>query len=335
MDRNFFIKGVSLGFLARNGYYRSEVGKAEVERICDMGSGWVALMATIMQDSYSSTRTYADFNFTPSDLELADTIRRFHERGVKVMLKPIVENHDSVWRGMINFPEGHQQIQGIVTDYWGEWFKNYTDAMLHYARIATDTGVEMLCVGCEMLGAEPQDERWSKLLKSVRGEYSGLLTYNADQYYPTRPFLHKWYSELDLLGISFYTGSKRPNPTAEQIAEDIVKTAEDIGEMSKTLGIPVFFAECGARSVEGGALVPWDYKNSGKFDGDVQAAFLKAVVLTFSKCDWWKGLLWWKWDEQQKRPQYQSAGGDTGFTIKGKPAEETMRQWCSSKGRGI
>lgn len=324
------IKGVSFGFLAKNGYYRSAAGQDEIERICALGQGWVALIAIVMQERYSDTRMYRDCFYTVSDLELARTIEEFHRRGVKVMLKPMIECHDSTWRGMINFPDGQQQIQGIVTDYWGEWFRNYTECMKHYARLATDTACELFCVGCEMLGTQPQEKHWPGVIAAVRALYDGPVTYNTDQFWPGQPFAQKWFSELDLLGISFYTGSPRTNPSAREIADDLRVRTTEIGALSEEIGVPVFFAECGARSVTGGALVPWDYRNSGAYDGEIQAAYLQAVIDTFSPCPWWKGLLWWKWDEQQNRPQYKQAGGDAGFTIRGKPAEEVMRKWCAA-----
>ncbi len=325
-----FVKGVSLGFLAKNGFYASPAGREEVERICDLGVDCVALIATIMQERYSSTRMFADYRYTPSDCELAATIERFHARGVKVMLKPMIECHDSCWRGMISFPENQQQIQGIVTDYWGEWFANYGDCLSHYARLAADHEVEMFCLGCEMLGVEPQENRWPPLIERIRKLYGGLLTYNTDQYIPPRPFVRKWYSQLDLLGISFYTGTPRPEPTAEQIAADLAPTVERISGLAAEIGVPLFFAECGARSVQGGAVAPWDYRNAGPYDGQVQANYLSGVIQAFSPCAWWRGLLWWKWDEQQRRPQYEQAGGDAGFAIHGKPAAEVMRRWCAA-----
>jgi len=323
-----FLKGVSFGFLAKNGYYSSPAGLSDVEEICRLGVKWVALMATVMQDSYSSVKMYSDYRYTPSDCELAAVIDRLHESGVKVMLKPIIECHDSVWRGMINFPEGHQQIQGIVTDYWGQWFANYTSCVRHYGRFAEAHGVEMLCLGCEMLGAEPQEARWSALIDSAREVYGGLLSYNTDQFQPPRPFIRQWYSKLDLLGISFYTGTKRPDPDAAGIAADLKETAVKIDGLAKEIKIPLFFAECGARSVKGGALMPWDYKLEAPYDGEVQASYMRAVIDVFSPFPWWRGLLWWKWDEQQARPQYRQSGGDAGFTIRGKPAADVLSKWC-------
>ncbi len=325
-------KGISFGFMARKGYYRSEAGQQEIQAICDLGVNYVALIATVMQDSYQSTKMYHDFAFSPSDAELADAIRTFHAHGIKVMLKPMIECHDSVWRGSINFPPKQMMIQGIETDYWAAWFRNYSDCVAHYAQLAEDNDVELFCIGCELLGCEPQEAHWPVVIERVRSIYHGPITYNADQYFPGRLFVREWYKLLDVLGVSFYTGTPRRNPTPDEIAADLRKSVEILEhDVVKALGRPLLFAECGARSVENGTETPWRYDNDGSYDGMAQANYLEGVVKAFEGKPWWKGLMWWKWDEQQERPHYNHASGDTGFTIKGKPAAETMRRWCKGE----
>lgn len=323
------IKGVSFGFMAPNGYYSSPEGQTQIQRICELGVDSVALIATVVQQRYTDTLMYADYRHTPSDYELAAAIDAFHKRGIRVMLKPMIECLDSVWRGRISFPENDMQIEGVVTDYWGEWFGRYADCMRHYARLANACGVEIFCAGCELKGCEPQEARWPAVIAAIRGEYGGVVTYNADQYFPDSGFEKKWYSLLDILGVSFYTGTARPRPSADEIAEDLRGRAAQIMRLERDIGVPVFFAECGARSVEGGAERPYEYRNAGRYDGDIQAAYLRGVVKAFSPYETWGGLMWWKWDEQQNRAHYHMPGGDTGFTIHGKPAADAMREWCA------
>jgi len=55
---------------------------------------------------------------------------------------------------------------------------------------------------------------------------------------------------------------------------------------------------------------------------------LDAVCSTFWNEPWWMGLYWWKWDEQNHRPQFHDdPRGDKGFTLWGKPAADTMKRW--------
>lgn len=325
------MKGVSLGFMARKGYYRGDAGRAEIDAIADLGATHVALIVTIMQEAYYSTRMFHDFTFSPSDREVADAIAAFHRRGVKVLLKPMVECHDSVWRGCIRFPGRQSMIAGVEADYWSAWFHHYTACMTHYAQLAQDEGVDLFCVGCELAGCEPQEDDWPGVIDRVRSLYRGPVVYNANQYVPGEPFVRGWFKRLDALGISFYTGVDASSPSAEAVAEALRPVADRLErEVHGALGIPVFFAECGARSVVDGARVPSAYANDGDYDGAVQANYLDGVVRAFEGRTWWGGLLWWKWDEQQRRAHYDRPGGDTGFTIKGKPAEAVMRRWCAA-----
>ena len=55
---------------------------------------------------------------------------------------------------------------------------------------------------------------------------------------------------------------------------------------------------------------------------------MEAVFETFWKEPWWMGMYWWKWEEQNDRPQFRDdPRGDKGFTIDGKPAAQVMKQW--------
>ena len=91
-------------------------------------------------------------------------------------MKPIVNCLDGVWRANIDFPE-RGWGKG---DYWQEWFSSYTAFLCHYAEIAEETGCEMFCIGCEMLGTERKEELWRRTITAVRGIYRGPLVYNTN-----------------------------------------------------------------------------------------------------------------------------------------------------------
>ena len=97
-------------------------------------------------------------------------------RGLKVCMKPIVNCLDGVWRAHIDFPE-REWGDG---DYWKEWFASYKAFLCHYAEIAEETGCEMFCVGCEMLGTERKEKLWRQTIAAVREVYRGPLVYNTN-----------------------------------------------------------------------------------------------------------------------------------------------------------
>ena len=326
-----FFKGMSFGFMAPNGYYASAAGKQEIQNIINAGADSVALMVTVMQDTFASTRMYRDFILTPSDIEVCEAIRTFHQAGVKIMLKPIMQIHDSTHRCEINFPENQELIAGIVTDYWGEWFKNYTACMVHYARLCELENVEMLCLGCEMVGADKREKYWPPLIEAVRKVYKGLLSYNTPSwgdYEMGQKWTREWFKLLDQLGVSVYYGMPEECNTVDTMAEQMKYLADNLEQASQELGVPIFMAELGCRSVINGHIKPSDcWNNQNEFDGEIQSTYMSAICKAFYDRPWWTGFFWWKWEEQQNRPHFHKASGDTGCTIAGKPAEKTFHDW--------
>ncbi len=324
-------KGMSFGYLAKKGYYGSQEAAAQVEAMAELGVGWVALQVTIMQDTFASTRLYQDFTFTPSDWEVERIIGLLHQKGISVMLKPMVECQDSSWRGRICFPCGDQQILGRQASYWQAWFQSFTEALLHYGKMAQRTGCELYCLGCEMSGTLGMSELWRETIRQVKSVYSGPLTYDANG---VRELDCDWYEDLALLCFSFYPPlTDKADATASQMAALLQPIIQQLRTKALQLKKPLLFGECGCRSVQGGAAVPSAYQNVGPYDGQVQANFLEAVLQSFWDEPWWYGLYWWKWDEQQARSQYEyDPAGDGGFTVAGKPAAETMRRWYAKPG---
>lgn len=333
-----FFKGMSFGFLARNGYYSSEAGKQEIQNVIHSGATAVALMVSFMQDTFASTRVYRDFIMTPSDDEVRETIRAFRQAGIKVMLKPILNMWDSTHRGDIAFPPQLEMIAGIKVDYWAEWFKNYTAAIVHYARLCELEGAEMLCIGCEMTNEDKQEKYWFPLIEQVRKVYHGLVSYNTPcwwHYDIRQKWIRSWFKELDMIGISNYFGNAHgefgmqiTEFDQEHIAQGFMKQRRFLDEAYDVLKKPIFFAEVGVRSVRGAIETPSDcWANQNEFDGQIQCDYLLGFCQTYSDAPWWAGFFWWKWDEQQERPYFHHATGDTGCTIKGKPCEIAFKNW--------
>jgi len=327
------MRGMSFGYLARRGYYASPAGLAQVDAMAAAGVRWVALMASVMQDTFHSTRLYQDFEFTPSDHELEQIIARLHERGIQVMLKPMVECHDSAWRGHITFPDGDQQIQGRRTDYWEPWFDSLARSVAHYAALAQRTGCESYCIGCELFAAEQpaHNARWARVVAAARSHYRGHVCYDVQP-----PTLLEavtppaWLQALDAVCISYYTPcASRPGAGVEEMMAGMAPTVAKLRAVSAALGgKPVIFGETGCRSVAGAAMNPSEYRTDGAYAPAEQANYLDALCRTFWPEPWWGGFFWWKWDEQQQRPQFQvDAAGDTGWTLQGKPAAQILHHW--------
>jgi hypothetical protein len=300
-----------------------------------MGVRWVALMASVMQDSFASTRLYQDFIFTPGDDELERIIERFHQHGIRVLLKPMVECHDGAWRGEIRFPrEGSEQIQGRRTGYWAAWFASLAASIEHYGRLAQRSGVELYCLGCELDSSQDKIDQWRELIRLARKVYRGPITYNSTYHAHQAGIPDDWFAELDIIGTSFYfPAADRPGASVDEMVAFLQPRVAQMRAIAQKYDRPLLFVETGTRAIVG-AAVEHNYRLERPYDGEEQARYIEAVLKAFWDEPWWQGQYIWKWEEQQHRPQYQiDPAGDSGFTVLGKPAEQVLRRWYARDDR--
>lgn len=331
-----FFKGMTFGFYARNGYYSSEQAKLEVDRMAETGIEWVCLVSTVMQDMMMSTRQYRDFLITPADDELRDIIAYMKSKEMKVMLRPMLECWDGTMRCHINFPRDGEIIPGKPIRYWGEWFKRYGDLTRHYTRLATRAGCDAYCLDSELNNTVGQSDYWLKVVSIARQEFSGHLT---SSFISTQQFIEHlddpnfWFYALDSVGSSMYSpAADKAGATVDEMVDFIQPVIADYRAFAEKYGKPFYCGEIGCCSTAGAGKLPYFWKNPGGYDGQEQANYLEAAIKAFGAETWWHGLFWWKWDEQNDRPQFRDdPAGDKGFTIYNKPAARVLKKWCSDK----
>ncbi len=328
--------GVTFGFRAKAGYYESPEAKAEADAIAAAGIKWVTLVATVFQENYSANFQFMDFELTPTDIELVDMINYLHSLGIKIQLRPMLEGLDGSDRLSTWFPwDSANRIPGCATDHAARWFRSMKARSVHYAKIAERTGCEMFCLDSELDLIVPFNSQWKEVIRAVREVYSGPVTSCHTCHLGHIDFeaavknKNHWFHDLDLLSIScYYKAATKPNPTLEELKTAFVPLLERFRKCAEIYGKPLLFGECGCTSREGGAMSPAGWSLTPKYDGMEQANYLEAVVETFKNESWWRGICWWKWDEQLDRPFLDSdPAGNCGFTPKGKPAIELFRKY--------
>lgn len=333
-------KGVIFGFTARNGYLDSPEGRAQVDKMVECGVEWVGVSVTMWMESYASTRVFCDYERSCNQAELERMIELIHSRGMKVMLYLCIELFDGRWRGDVRMPQEVMQIGARNPHYAADWFASYTACCLNYARMGERLGVELISLGAEYEGMVRYEEEWATLIKQVREVYTGSLTFEAHAGHlgdvRNHPALKcQWYKLLDVIGFSFYRpAADRPGTTKEEMKAYLKPSVEIMKWLSEMTGLPLVFTECGCRPRVGGAMSPGDYLAQGTYDGAEQANYMAAVLETFQNEPWWRGVFWWKWEEQNKatRPQYYTdPAGDMGLDFYGKPAADVFRQWKAKR----
>ena len=317
-----FIKGFSYGYNGRRGDYRTPEAFLSMERLSSLGGDWAALCFVVHQDTYHSTVIRPDYRFTVTDQDLVSAVNHLHSLGLKVCMKPMVNCADGIWRAYIQFPQPE-----IGPDRsWEEWFSSYSAFLTHYAEIAQDTGCEMFCIGCEMLGTEAQESRWRRTVQDVRSVYAGPLVYNTNHGHENSI---TWWDALDYIGTSaYYRVADRPGESMEQMLAAWNRHKAYLADVSAAHGgKKIIFMEIGCRSAAGCAMMPYDFSHTEfPYNEDEQANFYESCFRSMWNEPWFAGFFWWDW--YTKLPSNKP---ESGFSIVGKKAEDIVRCWYTKE----
>ncbi|RLF41249.1 MAG: hypothetical protein DRN12_03590 [Thermoplasmata archaeon] len=285
-----------------------------LENLRNTGTEWVSLIPTWYQDTVHSTDIRMDENRTPSDESIIHVIEKIHDLGMHVMLKPHIDPSNDEWRGFIEFNS---------EDEWHIWFNSYKNFISHYLKIANEYNVEQFCIGCELVKTTNRRE-WYDIIKMVRENFSGNITYAADwSNYMNIPFWDK----LDFIGIDgYFQLTNKTEPSLEELLKGWSKWKRDIEKLYNTTGKPIIFTEIGYRSIDGCNIDPWNWQRRGRVDLQEQRDCYQAVFETFWREEWFNGIYWWMWYPDS------TVGGamDTSYTPYGKPAERILKDYYSN-----
>ena len=313
-----FIKGFTYGFDGRRGMYRTPEASLSMERMAALGGDWAALAFTVMQETFTSTAIRPDYRFTVTDRDVAFAAEKLHKLGLKVCMKPVVNCMDGVWRAYIHFADPEWGDKS----YWKEWFSSYTAFLCHYAEIAEETGCEMFCVGCEMLGTEERGAEWRAAIEAVRKVYHGPLVYNTNH---GKESGVQWWDAVDYIGTSaYYRVGDKPGDSLEHMVSVWNAHKQELADLStRHGGKQIIFMEIGCRSAAGCAMMPYDFTHRElPYDEDEQANFYESCFRAMWNEPWFAGFFWWDW--YTKLPQRQP---EMGFSIVDKKAEQVVKKW--------
>jgi hypothetical protein len=355
-----FIKGFSWGWTGWRGSYAAPEAEESLEKLADTGTEWVCIaFAPNMKTFDTPEILYGDANPDMiTDDELRHTIDAARQEGMKPILKPVVNSADDVWRAWIRFFRpitAEERADGVKgeEDPWGEepkfrpgevkdlakwdkWWDDYTNYIVHYAKIAEEKQVPVLCLGCEMNSTEEFEEKWRNLIAKVRDVYHGQITYDVNHGNEEKV---KWLDGLDFISISAYhaiphaDGRPVDSPTdattpLAEIRAAMEKNREHLAAVSAKWNKPILFIEAGVTPVRGCAHTPWahvDERADRPTDEQEQANYYQAMFETYWDEPWFMGWCWWDWPARLY-PESKAAT-DRSFCVYGKKAEGVLREW--------
>jgi len=298
-------------------YSATAVEQARImcREIADLGADTVMISNPGYQEHAGSDSFKIDPVVTPSREQWLQIFDIAHSNGLRVILMPIIllsNPRGNEWRGVISPPS------------WDDWFEQYRKFILHFARIAEEGKVEVFMVGSELVSTEKFTDRWREVIREVRNEFSGKLSYSSNwDHYKVVEF----WDDLDLVGMtSYYKLSSEPNPPMDTLMEAWKPLKRGLLRWQATVRKPLLFTEAGWCSQEGTSIEPWNYyyKQEATPAGLEEQrrcyrAFMDTWLDELSKSV--GGVLWWEWNDQP--------GGkdDYNYTPRGKPAEKELRDW--------
>lgn len=318
-----FMKGMTYAGFSTN-VFHTPASDDSLKRLRNTGVNWVALNVGWWQMHSQAHEILPHESKTPTDASVLHIIDLLHQMGIQVMLKPIVDSRDDIWRGMFE-PKNYRK-----------WFRYYTRFILHYAALAEKGKVDLFCIGCEnILGGLAGRKSWRRLIPKIKELYSGPLTYasNFDRRisYKHVPF----WDLLDYIGIDAYfplrsTRDSQQVPHLQELVQSWNSYFRQI-ENWRRMNQPekdILFTEIGVASYLGASKEPFAYPANVEESWEEQAKYYDACFIACSDRPWLKGLFWWWWDNPSTS-DYMMEGAQyrTHYTPQGKPAEEILKKW--------
>lgn len=287
-----------------------ENAKKQIDAMIEMCSiNTVTFAFAALQDHCYSTHIDWKGPHMFKDEQLSELIKYSLARNLKVIVKPMVNVRDGYWRAYIRFFDEDVPCE----PKWKDWFKSYTEYIVHYAGLCEKESVDMLIIGCELVGTDHRENEWRELIGMVRQVYSGLITYNCDKYQEHNV---KWWDALDVISSSGYY--------PESDWENQIKRIETVVQKYKK---PFFFSEVGCPSTKSAALVPNDWTVVGKYpvDSEEQDRFFRLMFEKCNKLEWHYGYCIWDWDVNVELDNPPKESGD--YSVVNKPSQLTIKNY--------
>lgn len=252
-------------------------------------------------------------------------IREAHSLGLRVLLKPHIWSHQfrgARWRGNLRM---HSEAD------WKKWFASYTDFILHYARIAEATGVEVMCIGLEyVVATRERPEDWRALIAATRAVYHGPLTYAANLHDELAAL--SFWDDLDLVGVNVYPSlSAGPDACVDDLVRGFAPTVSALARVAERHSRPVIVTEIGFPATRDATIRPWEWPDDADvIDPGAQSRAYEATFRALWDQPWLRGIYWWKWPIDGRG----GGPGDREYTPRHKPAAAVLARYYRNGRRG-
>lgn len=322
------MRGVTVGPIESSQQAGKGYGTAYSEVLLDelqrLGVNWIVVTPYGRMWDLQSVDIRMDFEapYAANRQAMRRMVQQAHDRGMRVLMVP------HIWFDAGGF--------GVHVDpgspkRWQRFLANFGDFIRSWARDAAAFGVDMFSVGHECSSFSHRfPEFWNDLIRQVRSDFPGLLTYGANWW--EEPERVPFWEQLDLIGISAYYPLAWQDNTAEENRIKAAEALEELRVLSQAVGKPLFFAEVGFMSRKNATVAPfeWPEQVSGAvMDEAEQVKGFSALFDQFLPEPWFTGFFLWRYyanlDDVSQEPR-------AGFSPHAKSAEAYLgevfrRRW--------
>lgn len=283
-----------------------------IDDLADMGCTWVNLAVAGHQNDVHSEAISREYTNTPSDDDIRKIMKRAKDRGMGIMMMPMVLLHNSGskdWRGVID-PKN-----------WDNWFASYNKFITDMARLAQQGDVDIFVVGSELLSTEPFRDRWIATIKNIKSVYKGKLTYSSNwDHYES---VQIW-DQLDYVGMNnYYELSQNPKATDEELDKAWDGIKKNLLGFAAKQNKPFMFTEVGWHNLPCTLSEPWNYVAEGNIDNGPQTAAFRSFIRNWEKVPnkQFMGAFIWEWC-----PLGHATDRGT-YSLQDTPALEVVKKW--------
>jgi hypothetical protein len=251
---------------------------AILDYVVGLGANSLAVTFPLYTDGPNPSRVYRDVE-TPSPTRVADVVARAHDRGLRVTVRPIIDEENIAatpgeWRGSIE-----------PVDV-GAWFDSYRDALRPYYA----SGADEFVIAAELNSLQHEAEQWSLVEREARSAFPGVISYtfNWDGFDAAHlPMLTSY-------GIDLYPVSDLgDDATVEQLFAVMLYT---LAQQPEPVRRSLVIHEVGIPALSGVYQLPYHWGTEGDpINEEVQAKWFTAACRAANESGV-QGLYFWMLD---------------------------------------
>lgn len=301
------------------------VSTHNIQQIVDIGANWISQTPFGWMKEYNSTEVVLNNKrawWGETDRGIKHTATLAHEANVKTILKP------HIWLHRGESGKFRADIEMDNEEAWDQWFLSYGNWIKHYAKLAEESNIEVLCIGTELHQTVKRTKEWRSLIQDIRAIYSGQITYAANWYQEFEDVA--FWDDLDFIGIQgYFPLSNDTPPTKKELIKGWKKPKAKLKKIAKQYNKKVVFTEIGYKNTADAAKEPWtwpqDMDESVVISDETQEICYEALFESLWEEPWFDGLYIWKWFHST----YKHETFDTYFESR----DKRRKEWAKKRNR--